>query len=536
MRRWATGTLVAVATAWLVILIVAPAGDWAGYVRAALEASMVGALADWFAVVALFRRPLGLPIPHTAIVVARKEQFGQTLATFFRENFLSGVAVAERMRSSASAARASAWLADREHATTMVRNALGRAAGALDTHHERVVDVIVSELRRATAGVPFTEMSASILRAAIESPQLDDGIDAMCAAARRVIAERGDRLEVMVGYSDSGKDGGYIAARWAIYRAQEELAELAREAGVALTVFHGRGASAGRGGGPTHSAILAQAPGEPPGRLKLTQQGETISFEYGLPGMAHHNLEAALSGTVLSAFPAVAGRTPDPDERPVLDLLAARSEEAYRDLVWRRPGFVPFFRAFTRVDELSLLEIGSRPARRPDGGGDDLGSLRAIPWVFAWTQNRTVLPAWYGCGTAFAAVEVEVLQRLYAGLPFFRTLVDNLEMTLAKSSLEVAREYLELVPPELEPERLFAEIADEHARTVSAVLAIMQEERLLERHSVLRRSVGIRNPYVDPMNAIQVELLRRYRAGDEEARLPLMRSIAGIASALRNTG
>jgi phosphoenolpyruvate carboxylase len=379
--------------------------------------------------------------------------------------------------------------------------------------------------------VPLFETIADLAAAARVVREL---LDDRRFAAR--VAERGDRLEVMVGYSDSGKDGGYIAARWAIYRAQEELAELAREAGVALTVFHGRGGSAGRGGGPTHSAILAQAPGEPPGRLKLTQQGETISFEYGLPGMAHHNLEAALSGTVLSAFPAVAGRTPDPDERPVLDLLAARSEEAYRDLVWRRPGFVPFFRAFTPVDELSLLEIGSRPARRPDGGGDDLGSLRAIPWVFAWTQNRTVLPAWYGCGTAFAAVEVEVLQRLYAGLPFFRTLVDNLEMTLAKSSLEVAREYLELVPPELDPERLFAVIADEHARTVSAVLAIRQEERLLERHSVLRRSVGIRNPYVDPMNAIQVELLRRYRAGDEEARLPLMRSIAGIASALRNTG
>jgi uncharacterized membrane-anchored protein YjiN (DUF445 family) len=198
MRRWATGTLVAVTTAWLVILVVAPAGDWAGYVRAALEASMVGALADWFAVVALFRRPLGLPIPHTAIVVARKEQFGQTLATFFRENFLSGVAVAERMRSSASVARASAWLADREHATTMVRNVLDRGAGALDTHHERVVDVVVAELRRATAGVPFTDMSASVLRAAIESPQLDDGIEAMCAAARRVISERGDRLEEML--------------------------------------------------------------------------------------------------------------------------------------------------------------------------------------------------------------------------------------------------------------------------------------------------------------------------------------------------
>ena len=159
---------------------------------------MVGALADWFAVTALFRRPLGLPIPHTAIVVARKEQFGQTLAIFFRENFLSGAAVAERMRSSASVARASAWLADREHATTMVRNVLERSAVALDAHEERVVDVVVAELRRATAAVPVTEVSATILRAVIESPQLDDGIEALCTAARRVVSERGDRLEAML--------------------------------------------------------------------------------------------------------------------------------------------------------------------------------------------------------------------------------------------------------------------------------------------------------------------------------------------------
>jgi phosphoenolpyruvate carboxylase len=349
------------------------------------------------------------------------------------------------------------------------------------------------------------------------------------------VAERGRRMEVMVGYSDSGKDGGYLAARWAIYRAQEELAAVAAEHDLSLVIFHGRGGSASRGGGPTHAAILAQAPAHPPGTLKLTEQGETISFKYGLPGMAYRNLESALAGTVLSAFPAVAGRVPDAGERVFLDALAARSEEAYRALVWRTDGFVDFFRAFTPVDELALLEIGSRPARRPEGE-DYLGTLRAIPWVFGWTQNRTVLPAWYGAGTVFAEADAKELRRLYRELPFFHTLVDNLEMTLAKSSLEVAREYLELVPAALDPERRFAEIAEEHERTVSTVLEIVGEERLLESHPVVRRSIGIRNPYVDPMNAIQVELLRRFRAGDEEARLPLMRSIAGIAAALRNTG
>jgi phosphoenolpyruvate carboxylase len=349
------------------------------------------------------------------------------------------------------------------------------------------------------------------------------------------VAKRGNRLEVMVGYSDSGKDGGYLASQWGTYRAQEALAEVARERGIELTIFHGRGGSAGRGGGPTHAAILGQAPGHPPGRLKLTEQGETISFKYGLPGIAYRSLEAAVAGTVLSAFPEIVGRTPDAAERALLDRLAGLAERAYRSLVWETPGFVDFFRAFTPVDELSLLAIGSRPARRPDGP-DYLAALRAIPWVFAWTQNRTLLPAWYGCGTALAGADLGELRRMYHELPFFNSLVDNLEMTLAKSSLEVAREYLSLVPESLSPGCFFDPIAEEHERTLAAVLSIVGEERLLDRSPVVRRSIGIRNPYVDPMNAIQVELLRRHRGGDESAALPLGRSIAGIAAALRNTG
>jgi phosphoenolpyruvate carboxylase len=356
--------------------------------------------------------------------------------------------------------------------------------------------------------------------------------------ARRV-DRRGRRLEVMVGYSDSGKDGGYLAAQWAIYRAQEGLVEVAREAGVELTIFHGRGGSPGRGGGPTHASILAQPAGHPPGRLKLTEQGETVSFKYGLPGLAHRNLEAALAGTLLASFPEVSGRAPTPDERDALDNLAARAERRYRAFVHEEPQFVPFFRACTPVDELALLEIGSRPARRPETG-DYLASLRAIPWVFAWTQNRVILPAWFGCGAAFgellAAGEVRLLRTLYEHVPFFRSLVDALEMTLAKSSLEIASQYLELVPAELEPDRLYGDIAAEHEGVVDAVLETLECGQLLERQPVLRRSIQLRNPYVDPMNAIQVELLLRFRAGDEEARLPLMRSIAGIAAALRNTG
>jgi phosphoenolpyruvate carboxylase len=347
---------------------------------------------------------------------------------------------------------------------------------------------------------------------------------------------RHDRnVEVMVGYSDSGKDGGYFAAQWAIYRAQEELADTAREHGVELTIFHGRGGSTGRGGGPTHAAIVSQPPGQPPGRLKLTEQGETVSFKYGLEGLARVNLEAALAGTLLAAFPEVTARPPTAAERATLDRLAHLAHRRYREFVWEQPRFVEFFRLVTPVDELALLEIGSRPARRPNDE-DYLASLRAIPWVFAWTQNRVLLPAWFGCGTALSSLPPDEVRRLYEELPFFRTVVDNLEMTLAKSSLEVARGYLDLVPEAELRDAMFGEIERERALTVSSVLQASGVGRLLDRQPAVQRTVDLRNPYVDPMNAIQVELLRRHRADDESARLPLLRSIAGIAAALRNTG
>ena len=340
----------------------------------------------------------------------------------------------------------------------------------------------------------------------------------------------------MVGYSDSGKDGGYLTAQWEIFRAQEALAALAKRRRIELTIFHGRGGSAGRGGGPTHAAILAQPPGHPPGRLKVTEQGETISFKYGLPGLAYRNLEAALAATLLSAFPEVTQASPPEGARETLAELSEPRARRYRALVWEDERFPAFFRWFTPVDELALLAIGSRPSRRPEGE-DFLRSLRAIPWVFAWTQNRCLLPAWYGCGTALAGGDLRELRRLYRSFPFFRSLLENLEMTLAKSRLEIARGYLPLVPPEAEPKRLFATIAAEHERTVAAVLEIVEAKALLDRHPVVQRSIELRNPYVDPMNAIQVELLRRYRAdADEEVRRPLLRSIAGIAAALRNTG
>ena len=358
--------------------------------------------------------------------------------------------------------------------TPRVRESLAAVAEAQGRFGEGAVDsVVVSGTESAADVLTVVDLAAEAGARVSPVPLFETIRDLDAAPAiveslldeprfARVVEERGRRLEVMVGYSDSGKDGGYLTAQWEIFRAQERLASLAAEREVELTIFHGRGGSTGRGGGPTHAAILAQPAGHPPGRLKLTEQGETVSFKYGLPGLAYRNLEAALAATLLSAFPEVAGSRPPDGARETLEALSASAFEAYRGLVWEDERFVEFFRQFTPIEELALLEIGSRPARRPEGG-ELLSSLRAIPWIFAWTQNRCILPAWFGCGTAFAGADVAELRRLYRGWAFFRSLVENLEMTLAKSSLEIAAGYLDLVGDA----SLYEPIRAEHERTVA---------------------------------------------------------------------
>jgi phosphoenolpyruvate carboxylase len=420
-------------------------------------------------------------------------------------------------------------------------------SGTTGAHDVRRAMELADRAHVDLAPVPLFE-TIEDLRAApgIVRELLDDA-----RIARLIREQRGGRLEVMVGYSDSAKDGGYLAAQWHIHRAQAALADVARDADVELMVFHGRGGSAGRGGGPTHAAILAQPPAHPPGRLKLTEQGETISFKYGLRGLARRNLESAVAGALVATAPDLLGTQGatsivDPAHAVAMGDLAATAEQAYRALVHEDAAFVPFFRAFTPVDELALLNVGSRPAKRPDSE-QYLDGLRAIPWVFAWTQNRCLLPSWYGCGTALAPFTDDpdgrsLLRDMHERWPFFRALVSNLEMTLAKSSMEIARAYLDLVPAGPDRDRIWGAVHDEHARTVSAVLRIVDTAELLDSQPVIQRSIRLRNPYVDPMNAIQVELLAEYRATAEDdpghsgaARL-LARSIAGIAAALRNTG
>jgi phosphoenolpyruvate carboxylase len=420
------------------------------------------------------------------------------------------------------------------------------AAGSVQRRFgERAVGRLVLSMTSSADDVLAAERLAADAGCRLDVVPLLETIDDLHAAPALVSELLGasprPALEVMVGYSDSGKDGGALAAQWEIHTAQEALVALAAERGLELTFFHGRGGSTGRGGGPTHASILAQPAGAVAGRLRLTEQGETISFKYGMHGLAERNLEAAVAATLLTAAPRFQLATPDEAARDLMGSLAAASKRAYRALVWEDDDLPAFFRSFTPVDELALLEIGSRPASRTETPSQgELAALRAIPWVFAWTQNRCLLPAWYGCGTALAShragESLPELRRLYREWPFFRSFVENLEMALAKSSIEIARSYLKLVPATPARERLWRQIEEEHALTVDAVLAIVESRELLDRQPVLQRSIQLRNPYVDPMNAIQVELLAAHRAGDESATRPLLRSIAGVAAALRNTG
>jgi phosphoenolpyruvate carboxylase len=427
------------------------------------------------------------------------------------------------------------------------RAALVAVARAQQRHGAAAFGRLIVSMTRTADDVLRAEELAAEAGAHIEGVPLLETI-ADLRGARELVGELLERRprpaqEVMVGYSDSSKDGGAFAAGWEIYRAQEDLVALARERDVELTLFQGRGGAAGRGGGPGYSAILAQPPGAIAGRLKLTEQGETISFKYGLPGLAERNLEASVAATLLTAFPRQAGVVAPPrGARAAMEFLSASAHSTYRGLVWEDPGFPAFFRAFTPVRELAALPLGSRPVVRPEAAGsDELSALRAIPWVFAWTQNRCLLPAWYGTGTALhehglSGRSLRGLRQLYADWPFFRALVENLEMTLAKSSLEIAEGYLQLVPAELDPARYWQLIAAEHQRSVEAVLLVVEATKLLDRQPLVQRSIELRNPYVDPMNAIQVELIAAHRAGDEAALRPLLRSIAGIAAGLRNTG
>ncbi|HKH57207.1 MAG TPA: phosphoenolpyruvate carboxylase, partial [Rubrobacter sp.] len=353
-----------------------------------------------------------------------------------------------------------------------------------------------------------------------------------------------DLQEIMLGYSDSGKDAGYVTSNWTLYKAQGLLCSVAREHGVNLRLFHGRGGSAGRGGGPSYQAIMAQPPNTLQGRMRITEQGEVISFKYSMLGLARRNLDTMLAA-VLEATADESSGEPESHWTGVMEDLSTNAREAYLGLVYQDEDFLEFFAEASPIGELSLLNMGSRPARRVHN--PEVENLRAIPWVFAWTQNRFLLPSWYGAGTAFGDyLEQEdglvVLREMYEGWPFFRTLIDFMQMTLAKSDLRISEKYTSLVSNPRARERLWSRISDEHDTCVGVLLAITGNQNLLDDSPVLQRSICLRNPYVDPLSYIQVALLRRLRALSadsperEDVLNVLLLSISGVSSGMLNTG
>ncbi len=350
------------------------------------------------------------------------------------------------------------------------------------------------------------------------------------------LQQRGSHQIVMLGYSDSNKDGGFATSRWHIQQAQHALAQVFNAAGIRLTLFHGRGGSASRGGGKTYRAVLASPPGAMQGSMRVTEQGETINEKFGLRGIAVRSLEQTVSAMALAV--ATPRLQDTPEQSRMMTLIADRSRAVYRELV-EHPDFMTFFRHATPIDVIERMPIGSRPAsRRAQKGIQD---LRAIPWVFSWSQSRLILSGWYGLGSglqaaleAFEPVQVMAMARDW---PFFNTLLDDVEMVLAKSDLRIAERYARLAP---EPARgLFERIRREHELTVQQVLTLKHAQSLLEHDPILQRSIHLRNPYLDPVSLLQIELLRRWREGerqDEDLFRALLITVNAIAQGLQNTG
>jgi phosphoenolpyruvate carboxylase len=373
---------------------------------------------------------------------------------------------------------------------------------------------------------------ASILEAALDLP-----------VYRRIVRTRCDSQEVMLGYSDSNKDGGYLTANWALYRAELDLVESARKTSIRLRLFHGRGGTVGRGGGPSYQAILAQPPGAVNGSLRLTEQGEVIAAKYAEPLMAQRNLETLLAATLESTLLDVEGLGDAAGPAyEILDELADRAQRAYSELVHETDGFVEYFLQSTPVSEIGSLNVGSRPTSRKQTSS--ISDLRAIPWVMAWSQSRVMLPGWYGTGTAIeewiagGEGRLERLRELYERWPFFQTVLSNMAQVLAKTDLGLAARYAELVEDESLRRRVFDKITAEHQRSINAHKLITGQDNLLADNPALARSVFNRFPYLEPLNHLQVELLRRYRSGDDDELVQrgILLTMNGLASALRNSG
>ena len=360
---------------------------------------------------------------------------------------------------------------------------------------------------------------------------------------RQLLASRGHMQEVMVGYSDSNKDGGFLTSGWSLYAAEKELIEVFHKHGVKLRLFHGRGGSVGHGGGPSYQAILAQPAGAVQGRIRITEQGEVIASKYGNPELGRHNLEVLVAATMEATLLPREYDDPKPEFVQAMEELSASAFSAYRAMVYETPGFEQYFWESTVISEIAELNIGSRPASRKKSTA--IEDLRAIPWVFSWAQCRLMLPGWFGFGAAVNAYKQKHgeagMQRLAAMVRewgFFHTLLSNMDMVLAKSDISIAERYSQLVKDEALRNAIFPRLKAEWQASVDALLAIMGQAELLAGNPMLKRSIRNRFPYLDPLNHLQVELLQRHRSGesDERVRRAIHLTINGVAAGLRNSG
>jgi phosphoenolpyruvate carboxylase len=402
-----------------------------------------------------------------------------------------------------------------------------REAGLLRPHEDRL-DLNI---------VPLFETITDLRNAG----QVMDRLLSLPGYARFLPARDGTH-EVMLGYSDSNKDGGFLTSGWELFKAERALVEVFARHGVRLRLFHGRGGSVGRGGGPTYQAVLAQPPGAVQGQIRVTEQGEVIAAKYGNPDIGRRNLETLVAATLEATLLPEHGGAPKAAFLEAMDALSEHAFRAYRRLVYETPGFERYFWESTVISEIADLNIGSRPASRKKSTA--IEDLRAIPWVFSWAQCRLMLPGWYGFGTAVDTWlaenpgGLELLREMHRDWPFFASLLSNMDMVLAKTDLAIASRYAALVTDEALREQIFPRLRAEHRATVQNLLSITRAGHLLQSNPLLARSIRNRFPYLDPLNHIQVELLRRYRAGDRDDRTKrgIHLTINGIAAGLRNSG